>query len=69
MCRLDKMCGEVGYYIYLGIVGFGGLGVTCSSQDPRFVGSNPAEVDGFFQNVKILSTSPPGGILSWGFRV
>ena len=27
----------------------------------RFGGSNPAEVDGFFQDVKILSTSPPGG--------
>ena len=25
-----------------------GLGVTCSSGDPRFAGSNPAEVDGFF---------------------
>ena len=36
----------------------GGLGVTCSSRDPRFVGSNPAEVDRFFQDVKILSTSP-----------
>ena len=33
----------------------GGLG------NPRFSGSNPAEVDGFFNNVKILSTSPPGG--------
>ena len=30
----------------------------------RFAGSNPAEVDGFFQDVKILSTSPPGGTLS-----
>ena len=36
------------------------------AQDPRFVGSNPAEVDGFFQDVKILSTSPQGGTLSWG---
>ena len=42
-------------------VGLGGLGVTCSPRDPRFAGSNPAEVDGFFQDVKILSTSP----LSW----
>ena len=32
-----------------------------------FADSNPAEVDGFlFQDVKILSTSPPGGTLSWG---
>ena len=37
-----------------------GLGVMCSPRDPRFAGSNPAEVDGFFQDVKILSTSPPG---------
>ena len=50
-------------------VGLCGLGVTCSPRDPRFAGSNPAEVDGFFQDVKILSTSPPGGTLSWGFRV
>ena len=41
--------------------GLGGLAVTCSSRDPRFAGSNPAEIDGFFQDVKILSTSPPGG--------
>ena len=26
----------------------------------------PAEVNGFFHNVKILSTSPPGETLSWG---
>ena len=43
------------------VVGLGGLGVTCSPRDPRFAGSNSAEVDGFFQDVKILSTSPPGG--------
>ena len=46
--------------------GLGGLGVTCSPRDPRFAGSNPAEIDGFFQDVKILSTSPPGGTLSRG---
>ena len=50
-------------------VSLGSLGVTCSSRDPRFAGSNPAEVDGFFQDVKILSTSPPGGPLSWGSPV
>ena len=44
-------------------VGPGGLGVTYSPRDTRFAGSNPAEVDGFFQDEKILSTSPPGGIL------
>ena len=42
-------------------VGLGGLGVTGSPRDPRFAGSIPAEVVGFFQGVKILSTSPPGG--------
>ena len=42
-------------------VGLGGLGVMCSPRDPRFASSNPTEVDGFFQDVKILSTSPPGG--------
>ena len=48
------------------IVGLAGLGLPCSPRDPRFTGSNPAEVDEFFQDVKILSTSPPGGTLSWG---
>ena len=51
------------------VVGLGGLGVRCSSGDPRFVGSNPAEIYGFSQDVKILSTSPPGGTLSWGSLV
>ena len=46
-------------------VGLGGLGVTYSSRDPRFAVSNPAEIDGFFQDLKILSTSPPVGTLSW----
>ena len=32
--------------------------------NPRFASSNLTEVDGFFQNVKLLSTSPPGGTLS-----
>ena len=43
-------------------VGLGGLGVTYSHRDPRFAGSNPVEVDGFFQDVTILST------LTWGSR-
>ena len=38
-------------------------------RDPRFAGSNSVEVDGFFENVKILCTSPTGGTLSRGFRV
>ena len=37
------------------LIDLGGFGVTCSPQDPRFSGSN----------VKILSTSPLGGI-NWG---
>ena len=52
-------------YIYICVV-LGGLEVMCSPRDPRFVGSNPAKVDGFFQDAKILRTSPPGGTLSWG---
>ena len=53
------------YYIEINR-GLGGLGVMCSPQDPTFAGSNPAEFDGFFQDVKILSKSPPGGTLSLG---
>ena len=41
-------------------VGLGGLGLTCSPRDPRFEGLNPAE------DVKLLSTSPPGGTLNLG---
>ena len=42
--------------------GLGGFGAT--PRDSQFTGSNPAEVDGLFQDIKILSTSPPGGTLS-----
>ena len=56
------------FYSYQ-LVGLGGLGVTCSPRDPRFAGSHPAEVDGVFQDVKILNTSPPGATLSHGSRV
>ena len=31
-----------------------------------FEGSNPDEVDEFFQDLKILSTSPPGGTIAGG---
>ena len=41
----------------------------CSPRDPRFVGSNPAEVNGFFQDVKMLRTSPLGETLSSGSQV
>ena len=53
-------------YIKYESVGLVGLGVTCSPRDPRFAGSNPAEVDGFFEDVKILSTNSPGGTLAVG---
>ena len=32
-------------------VGLGDLAVKCLPRDPRFAGSNLAEVDGFFQDV------------------
>ena len=69
--REDPWCKGQNYYLKVTfcVVGLGGLGVTCSPRDPKFAGSNPAEVDAFFQDVNILSTSPPGGILSWGSRV
>ena len=38
-------------------IGLGGLGVTYSPGDPRFAVSNPTEVDGFFQDVKIMRTT------------
>ena len=53
-------------FSYSSVVCLGGLGVTCSPRDPRFAGWNLAEVDRFFSCIKILSTSPPGGTLSWG---
>ena len=33
-------------------VDLGSLGVTCSPRDPRFAGSNPTEVDGFYRIYK-----------------
>jgi hypothetical protein len=41
-------------------VDLGGLGVTCSPRDPKFAGSNPAEVNEFFQDVKNPEHNPPG---------
>ena len=37
-----------------------GLGLSYSHLDPRFAGSIPAGVDGFFQSVKILSMTSFG---------
>ena len=51
---------------YSSLVGLGGLGETCSPRDPRFAGSNSVEVDGFYQDIKILSTGLPGRTLSLG---
>jgi hypothetical protein len=34
-----------------------------SAEDPMFMGSNPTEVDGLFQDVKVLSARPAGGTL------
>ena len=36
------------------------LEVKCSSRDPRFAGSNPVEVDGFFRDIKIQRTNRGG---------
>ena len=43
--------------------GFCGLGVACWPLVPKFAGSNPAEVVGFFRAKKILSTPSSGGEL------
>ena len=48
------------------VVGLGGLEVMYSPRDPRFTDSNSTEVDGYFQDIKMLNTSPQGGTLSWG---
>ena len=42
-------------------VGLGGLGVTCSPRVPRFAGSNPTEVDGFFSGRKNPEHKSSGG--------
>ena len=38
----------------------GGLGITCSLRDPRFVGSNPAEVDVIFSRRKNVEHQSSG---------
>ena len=38
----------------------------CLPRDPRFVGSNQAEVNRFFQDIKIQSTNLSEGALSHG---
>ena len=58
-----------GYEVIIHSIDLGDLGVTYSPRDPRFASLNPVEVDGFFQDVKILSTSLPEETLSWGSRV
>ena len=54
-------------------VGLGDLGVTCSLRDPRFAGSNPVEVDGFFSGRKNPEHKSYGrnlkcGVPSLGFQ-
>ena len=66
---VSKHCKVFSIFLLVIQVGLGGFGVTCSPRDPRFEGSNPTKVDGFFQDVKILSTSPPGVTLTWRSRV
>jgi len=39
-----------------GVSGFGGLGVACCLEVPKFAGSNPAKAVRIFQGKKILST-------------
>ena len=52
------MGGEVGLCVFetserlSGEVGLGGFGVMCSPRNPRFTGSNPTEVNGFFSGRK-----------------
>ena len=46
----DVKLGTIGRWIVIRSgVGLGCLGVTCSPQDPRFAGSNLAEVDRFLR--------------------
>ena len=42
----------------------GGVGVTCSPRDPRFAGSNPGKVDGFFSGRRNPEHKSPGRALS-----
>ena len=43
------------------LVGIDDLEVTCSLRDPRFVGSNATKDNRFYEDVKVLSRSPPEG--------
>ena len=51
------------------LVGLGGLGIMYSPQDPRFAGSNLAEVDEFFSGRKNPEHKSSGRTLSRGSRV
>ena len=57
------------FSLHLYSVDLGGLGVTCSPRDPRFAGSNPADVDGFFQDVKKPEHKSSGKDFELGSRV
>ena len=47
-----RNCSFTFIFLYHSLVDLGSLGVTCSPRDPRFAGSNLAEVDGFFSGRK-----------------
>ena len=55
-------------YLYIRYVGLDGLGETCSPREPRFAGSNPAEVDGFFQEHKSSGRDFKPGVPSLRFK-
>ena len=54
----SKCIPSIIFIIIIIIVVLGGLGVTCSPRDPRFAGSNPAEVEGFFQGLSAVGPEP-----------
>ena len=73
--REDPWCKGQNYYLKVTfcVVGLGGLGVTCSPRDPKFAGSNPAEVDAFFSGRKHPEHKSSGrdfklGVLSLKFQ-
>jgi hypothetical protein len=45
------------YVCYIDTVALGGPMVACLPLNPKFVGSNPAENDGFLRAIKIRSTT------------
>ena len=54
---------------YSVLVGLGSLGVTCSPWYPRFAGSNPAEMEGYFSGRKNPEHMSSGREFKLGSRV